>query len=329
MDVQPSAPAPAPNGPCSTASWVGGWPAVSYRPAGDRSVLVEYGAPRFDLRLNFFVQHMLRALTAAAPPGLVDAAPGLRSVLVRFDPARTGRDALVARLRELHDRQPGPAGLTLPSRRVVLPLAFDDSRTREAVHRYATTVRQDAPNTRGGNNVDYIVAQNALPDREALYAAVLETEWWTAFTGFAPGLPFTFPLHARARAPLSVPKYNPTRAWTPEGAVGLGGPCLAVYPMQAPGSFQLLGRTLPIYDLLARNRVFHGDPFLLRAGDRVCFTRVEEAELLRLREQALEDRYTYRIEDAPLAVTDHLGGADAAHEWDGAADRAWDEAEVP
>lgn len=314
----------------ATSRPVDGRPGVTYRQAGDRCVLVEYGPPRLDLRLNFFAQHIWRVLTADPPPGLVDAAPGLRSLLLRFDPGRTGRMELIERLRCLHSVQPPPDGITLPGRRVVLPLAFDDSHTRGAVARYATTVRQDAPNTRGGNNVDYIVAQNRLPDREALYRKLLGVEWWTAFNGFSPGLPFLFSLH-RPAATLSVPKYNPSRVWTPEGAVGLGGPCLAIYPVQSPGSFQLVGRTLPIYDIHARNRVFQHDPFLLRAGDRVRFTRVEEAELLRLRESAMDDGYRYEVEDAPLVVADHLSdGPDASPgSPDGDTRWSWSAAEVP
>ncbi|WP_208879917.1 5-oxoprolinase subunit B family protein [Streptomyces armeniacus] len=312
----------------AAAPAAGGRPSVTYRQAGDRCVLVEYGPPELDLRLNFHVLRMLSALGADPPPGLLDAAPGLRSVLLCFDPSRTARTALVDHLHTLHERQPDLSGVTLPSRRVTLPLAFDDTATREAVVRYARTIRPDASNTRGGNNIDYIAAQNGLPGRDALYEAILATEWWTAFTGFAPGLPFLFPL--RGPTALSVPKYNPTRAWTPEGAVGIGGPCVAIYPAESPGSYQLFGRTLPVSDVFARNRVFGDDPFLLRAGDRVRFTLCGEEELLELRRQVLEDQYVYRIEDAPLALAAHVRGAvpgGTGHP-DGSG-RAWAGGEVP
>ncbi|WP_314178483.1 5-oxoprolinase subunit B family protein [Streptomyces winkii] len=282
-----------------------GRPAVTYRQAGDRWLLIEYGDETLDLRLNFFVLGVLSALDENPPPGLLDAAPGLRSILLSFDPGTTARSVLMDRLQALHEQQPDLPELTLPSRRIVLPLAFDDSATRRAVARYASTIRQDAPNTLGGGNIDYIAEQNGLHGRDELYEAISGTDWWTAFNGFAPGLPFMFRL--RGPSTLSVPKYNPTRAWTPEGAVGMGGPCVAIYPVDAPGSFQLFGRTLPIYDLFGRNRVFRDDPFLVRAGDRVRFTRVEEDELLELRRQVLEDRYTYEVEDAPLVVAEHLG----------------------
>lgn len=291
--------------PVVIAEGEGGRPVVTCRPAGDRYLLVEYGEAELDLRLNFTVIWVLAELRADPPPGLLDAAPGFRSVLLRIDPARTPRPALLDHLAAVHERQPEPASMTVLSRRITLPIAFGDAATREAIERYAATIRADAPYTRLGNNIDYIVEQNALPDREALYARILGTEWWTAFNGFAPGLPFMLSL--RAPTGLSVPKYNPTRAWTPEGAVGMGGPCIAVFPVESPGSYQLLGRTVPIYDVLGRNDAFRDGPVLIGPGDRVRFVRVEEGELDDIRWRALENRYVYDVAEAPFVVADYLG----------------------
>ena len=60
------------------------------------------------------------------------------------------------------------------------------------------------------------------------------------------GAPCAIPIDPRHR--LNVPKYNPSRNFTPEGAVGLGGQYLCIYPMESPGGYQLVGRTLPIWD---------------------------------------------------------------------------------
>lgn len=288
-------------------------PPVTYRPAGDRCVLVEYGAAEPEaaepeLALNFFAVRALAGLTEHPPPGLVDAAPGFRSILVRFDPARCSRERLLAHLAELHEQQPDIASLVVPSRVISLPIAFDDSETQRAVERYARSIRSEAPYLGAGGNIGYVAEQNGLDGPEELYERVLGTEWWTAFTGFAPGLPFTFSL--RSPTGLSVPKYNPTRAWTPEGAVGLGGPCLAVFPVESPGSYQLIGRTVPIFDMLGRNRAFRGGPFLCRAGDRLRFEQVTEDELTDIRRRVLEDRFQYDVRDTPFVVADYLGAAD-------------------
>jgi urea carboxylase len=283
---------------------VEGKPDVTYRLAGDRYLLVEYGEMALDLTLNFFVLAVLESLDERPIEGIIETAPGLRSILVHYDSTRLPLGRLVERLDELHARVPAETALTLPSRLLHLPICFDDSQTREAVKRYIGSIRADAPNTEGGTNVDYIVRYSGLRDREELYRLIEGTEWWNAFTGFFPGLPFMFPLDPRKE--VVVPKYNPTRTWTPEGAVGIGGPCVAIYPVESPGGYQLFGRTLPIYDIQERNRAFKGDPILIKPGDRVRFERVEEAELLRLFEEVRADRYQYRIEHAPFDVSAYL-----------------------
>jgi urea carboxylase len=282
-----------------------GKPSITYRSAGERAVLVEYGDMVFDLALNFFVLAAKDALDEGPPSGLIETAPGFRSMLVSYDPTVLPPADLVDHLQAVHDRLQSEEGITIPSRVVHMPLAFDDSQTRAAVERYVHSIRDDAPNAEGGTNIDYVVRYNGLRDRDELYETVLATEHWAAFIGFFPGLPFMFPLDPRDA--IFVPKYNPTRTWTPEGAVGIGGPCYAIYPVESAGGYQLIGRTLPIYDVRARNEVFRTNPLLVRAGDRVKFHRVEESELLQHFEEVHADTYRYRIEDAPFDVGTYLG----------------------
>ncbi|MFE3645763.1 carboxyltransferase domain-containing protein [Streptomyces sp. NPDC059169] len=283
-------------------------PAITYRAAGDRYVLVEYGDMALDLELNFFVTAVSARLAEHPVPGLVEAAPGFRSLLLHFEPSAIARKDLITAVEEVHDAQESVRSLTIPSRLITLPIAFDDAESREAVRRYATTIRQDAPNVRDNSNIDYIVEYNGLDGPEELYGTITGTEWWNAYTGFFPGLPFMFPLDPRNA--INVPKYNPTRTWTAEGAIGIGGPCVAIYPVESPGGYQLFGRTVPVYDILARHDVFRDDPILIRPGDRVRFLRVGEDQLLAARRDVLENQYEYMIEDDPFSVADYLERAE-------------------
>lgn len=52
------------------------------------------------------------------------------------------------------------------------------------------------------------------------------------------GAPCAVPVDPRHR--LVVPKYNPARTITPEGAVGIGGCYMCIYPMESPGGYQLV-----------------------------------------------------------------------------------------
>lgn len=67
-----------------------------------------------------------------------------------------------------------------------------------------------------------------------------------------------------------MPKYNPARTFTPEGAVGIGGSYMCIYPMESPGGYQLVGQTLPIWNTFGRAGPFNPDkPWLLRIFDQV------------------------------------------------------------
>ena len=73
----------------------GGKPSVTIRQAGDRAVLVEFGEMEFDLTLNFLVQAIDDALRRQPLQGLIETAPGFRSILVTFDSAALTESELV------------------------------------------------------------------------------------------------------------------------------------------------------------------------------------------------------------------------------------------
>lgn len=263
-----------------------------------------------DLQLNFRVQALWQILKDAPIHGVTESAPGFRSLLITYDPAVVKRSRVVSELTEREFSAPNPSSLILPSRLLRLPIAFDDEMTREAVRRYRMTTRADAPNVVGGDNIDYIVRYNGFPDREAFIEAFITTTWWNAFMGYFPGLPSLFSLDPRTQ--IAVPKYNPARMWTAEGAVGIGGPCVVLYPMEVPGSYQLFGRTLPLRVITDRIDPLMPDASqLFRVGDRVEFYRVTEEELSRLRLRVFEGSYEYDITIDDFPAAEHVAATQA------------------
>lgn len=264
-------------------------PEVTCRMAGDSFILLEYGPPAFDLGLNLYARHIASAIEDAAPAGITDLSPAIRSLLVGFDPGVVSMDALVADLMNLHESMPPAGGGRRMGRRVTLPIAFDDSTTRDAVARHRST----GPGA--VSDIDDIVSASGLDDPRDVLAAVTDQRWCVAFVGYFPGLPFLLPVDGTRV--LQVPKLERIRAWTAEGAVALGGSCVAIFPVEAPGSYRVFGRTVPIYALGAVNTAFGDDQLLLRAGDVVSFEAVTEDQLAQARRNAYENRYVYRIDE--------------------------------
>jgi allophanate hydrolase subunit 1 len=281
-----------------------GRPRAVYRSAGDRFLLVEFGEMELDLTLNFRVLGLNQAMKTPPTTGVVETIPALRSMLIHYDSTVLAPSELIRAVEDRFAALPPVDNLTIPSRRITLPLAVNDQWTRADIARYVQLIRKDAPNIINGNNIEYAAMYNGLKDAEEFVAYLLATPWWNAANGFFPGLPFMFPLDPRYA--VVIPKYNPTRPWTPEGAVGIAGPCLAIYPVASPGGYQLIGRTIPIYDPQQRNPAFAADPILMKPGDRVSFTRVTDEELIAMRESVYDGSYVYQIEPGELSVGDYL-----------------------
>ena len=55
------------------------------------------------------------------------------------------------------------------------------------------------------------------------------------------GLPMLYPLTPKA---FLAQKFNPTRISTPGGTIGVGGSLLSIYPLEQPGGYMMLARTL-------------------------------------------------------------------------------------
>ncbi|TVR09204.1 MAG: urea carboxylase [Salinarimonadaceae bacterium] len=270
-------------------------PAVAYRQAGDRYVLLEYGPNELDLRYRFRVHALMEALEADPVDGVLELSPGVRSLQINYDGRVIHQRDLIDRLIEIEERLPEIAKMKVKTRVLHLPMAFEDSATLDAQTRYRETVRANAPWM--PNNVDFIQRINGLPSREDVKKTAFEASYMVLGLGDVYlGAPCAVPIDPRHR--LLTSKYNPARTFTAEGTVGIGGVYMCIYGMDSPGGYQLIGRTVPIWNKFTRNPVFTpGEPWLLRFFDQVRFYEVTEPELDGLRDEFREGRATVRIEE--------------------------------
>ncbi|GAA4338637.1 urea carboxylase [Pigmentiphaga soli] len=255
----------------------GSTPKAVYRQAGDKYVLIEYGENVLDLNLRFRIHALMEALRATPVDGVLELSPGVRSLQVRYDSRRISQRELVERLLALEAALPDVRDMKVRSRVVRLPLAFEDSATLDAVARYRQSVRDTAPWL--PSNTEFMRRINGLDSvddvRDILYSASYMV---LGLGDVYLGAPCAVPIDPRHR--LLTSKYNPARTYTAEGTVGIGGVYMCIYGMDSPGGYQLVGRTLPIWNKFLKNKVFaDGHPWLLRFFDQVRFYPVSEAQL--------------------------------------------------
>ncbi|HEX7812039.1 MAG TPA: urea carboxylase, partial [Burkholderiales bacterium] len=277
---------------------------VTYRQAGDRYLLVEYGPLVLDLNLRFRVHALMHWLQQHNVEGIVDLTPGIRSLQVHFD-RRIPLKRLLDFLGKAEKELAAIEDMKLPARIVHLPLSWDDAATRLAIDKYAQSVRSDAPWC--PSNIEFIRRINGLDSIDEVHRIVFDASYLVLGLGDVYlGAPVATPMDPRHR--LVTTKYNPARTWTPENAVGIGGAYLCVYGMEGPGGYQFVGRTLQMWNRYKQTDAFiGGKPWLLRFFDQIRFYPVGERELLKIREDFPLGRYPLRIEETAFSLRDYNG----------------------
>ncbi len=281
----------------------GSRPLVSYRQAGDKYILLEYGDNILELSLRLRVHALMEALKAAPIDGVIELSPGVRSLQINYDSRVVHQQALIAKLLKIEETLGDARDIKVPSRIVYMPMAFEDSATLDAVARYRQSVRDTAPWL--PSNTEFIRRINGLDSVAQVKQVIFDTSYMILGLGDVYlGAPCAVPVDPRHR--LLTSKYNPARTYTAEGTVGIGGVYMCIYGMDSPGGYQLVGRTLPIWNKFLKNPVFtNGEPWLLKFFDRVRYYEVSEDELTAQREAFREGRLNLRIEEDYFSLAEH------------------------
>jgi len=281
----------------------GDHPGFLVRLAGDRYVQIEYGPVELDLNLRVRIHCLEQQLAAAKAPGLVETNAGVRSCMIEYDQ----RSLALPQLLELIQKADAAIGdvkhMVLPSRVLHLPMAFDERWTHEALDKYMRSARSEAPYL--PSNVQYIANNNGLPGKEDVRRIVFEASYLVVGLGDVYlGAPCAVPVNPLHR--LVTTKMNPARTFTHEGTVGIGGSYMCIYPMDSPGGYQLVGRTLPIWNTFGRTGPFSPvHPWLLEFFDQVRFYQVSESELEDMREKFKNGQMAIDIEQKSFSMGDY------------------------
>ncbi|KAJ5146792.1 Urea carboxylase [Penicillium atrosanguineum] len=244
--------------------------------AGDRALLLEFGVEdNFTLRQTFHIMNFIEKHRTVPIPGIEELTSGVRSLQVRFAAnfsLSRVLDALVAHEISLGTEIPS----RLRSRVVQMPLVFNDESSRKAIARYASTIRSSAPYL--PSNIEFLQKLNGLDSFDQVESNLYEGAFLVLGLGDVyQGSPCAVPLDPRHR--LFGTKYNPSRSFTPRGAVGIAGQYLCIYATDSPGGYQLVGRTVHIWDEFHKPRLGEKAPWMFSLLDQIRFYPVTEEEL--------------------------------------------------
>ncbi|MBB5323240.1 urea carboxylase [Anoxybacillus tepidamans] len=277
---------------------------ITIRCCGDENLLVEYGELELNVLYRFQVHVLMQAIKDSGKIPFLDITPGIRSLQIHIDASKISVKEACQYVLELDSTLPPLESIEVPSRIVRLPLSWDDPAAKLAIERYQQNVRPDAPWC--PSNLEFIRRINGLNSVEDVKNIIFTANYLVLGLGDVYlGAPVAIPLDPRHW--LVTTKYNPARTWTPENAVGIGGTYLCIYGMEGPGGYQLVGRTVQMWNKLRSTKNFEpGKPWLLRFFDQIQFYPVEADELLSIREDFLRGRFEVEIIETTFRLEEYL-----------------------
>ena len=225
-----------------------------FLPAGDRGLLVEFGAA-IEPEINRKVRQIFLALEKAPIDGITEVIPTYRSILIFYDPFQINPKRL---REEIIDRE--------------------NKLDKSEIPPPETTEIQVAYGGDFGPDLEFVAQHNGLTPEEVIQIHTSET-YLIYMLGFTPGFPFLGGLSERIFAPR---RENP-RQLVPAGSVGIANNQTGVYPIDSPGGWQLIGKTpIKLYDPTG------SPPILLKAGNCLRFKGISREEF-----QEIAERYNH------------------------------------
>lgn len=221
--------------------------------------------------------------------------PNVGTVNIQYDANIISQQKLVETIDELEQSIATTTDIKIPCREIHLPAVFDHPDLQASTQRYMETNRPTAAYL--PDNVEYLRVNNGLSERREVFETLLKAPFLVVAVGFLVGTPILYPLD-----PLSGivgQKYNPTRVSTPGGTIGMGGSLFAIYPVEAPGGYMLVARTMEAWDTFGLKPNYAPDrPWLFESFDLVKYHEVSVEEYDQLSRDYKTGKYKYDIRES-------------------------------
>ena len=229
---------------------------VRFLAAGDTAVIVEFGE-RIDRLVSDRVLRLSTLVRAANLPGVIETVPTFRSLMVHYDPLATDGASLTVVIENLLDSGRGEAQ---PVKLWRIPACYAASHAPDLAE----------------------VAQRTGLSTAEVVGLHSSARFHIYMIGFVPGYPYMGDLPA----PLVLPRRADPRVRVPAGSIAIATNMTAIYPLESPGGWHLIGATpIRLFDL-RRPR-----PALLSPGDAVRFEPIAVSEFDSIRAAIAADAY--------------------------------------
>jgi KipI family sensor histidine kinase inhibitor len=206
---------------------------------GDSAVTIAFGTERSPKLLER-IHATARSLEAARIPHVEDIVPAYLALTVFYDALNVSYEEMSKKLLDACEAATQVRGGETKPRNHVIPVHYD------------------------GMDLDAVAAATRLSPGEVI-ARHSARSYTVDLLGFVPGFGYLSELDPS----LQLPRRPEPRPRVPAGSVAIAAAQTAVYPLDTPGGWHIIGRTENVMFDPARE-----PSALLRAGDTVRFERV-------------------------------------------------------
>jgi KipI family sensor histidine kinase inhibitor len=219
---------------------------VRYLPFGDAALVVEF-ADVISADVNRRVLALNAAVSKARMRAIEELVPTYRSLLIRYDPLKTSYEQLVFQVRDVQEALAENPEDETSFRRIVVPVVYGGEY---------------------GPDLGYVARHHVLSE-EKVVSLHSSREYRVYMIGFVAGFPYL----GDVTDEIATQRLLTPRLKVPAGSVGIAEKQTGIYPCEAPGGWQIVGRTfLRLFDPALEQ------PALLSPGDRVRFQPISEEE---------------------------------------------------
>lgn len=275
-------------------------PETHFNFGGDEYIYAEISR---DMRIesNFKALAVTDELRKRNIPGILEIVPSNSSYLVRYNPDIISARDLLDDLKEIDLTKSDPKKLHFSVRIVEIPAWYDDPVSEEFSFRFRN--RHPAPDI---SNFEFVMRVNGFTDKDEFIQRHSETPYLITMVGFLPGTAWHFPLGLEPNEIIQAPKYNSPRTETPERGMGIGGAFNVIYPVNGPGSYQLIGRSaVSVVDPTNQLEDLKEASFLARPGDIWKYRPIHESEFHKIESDVKAGNFRFKMKEIDLSPLEY------------------------
>jgi KipI family sensor histidine kinase inhibitor len=229
-----------------------------YLPFGDAALVVEFGDV-IGLEINSKVIALGKAIHGAEIKGVEELIPTYRSLLVRYNPLKISYELLVFQIRDV-EKTLKEATTKVKSRKIIIPVVYGG---------------------KYGPDLAYVAQFHGLSGEQVIELHS-KRDYRVYMIGFVAGFPYL----GEVSEEIATPRLETPRLKVPAGSIGIAEKQTGIYPYEAPGGWQIIGRTpIKLFNPLQQ------PPTLLKSGDAVRFKQISEQQFKITEEAVMKGAY--------------------------------------